>query len=1048
MKKTIVTAILFCLFAGSAIAQSRQIKGTITDSDDGSALPGAVIYAVNAKSIGATADIDGNYALDIGAAKSVQLRVSCLGYETQTISVSESLNIYNIRLKPEQNVLDEIVVTAAGITRARREQGYSGTKITSGELTAGKSPAVAGGLTAKIPGLQVNAISSGVNPNYRLVLRGNRSITGENQALVVLDGAVVENAILGNINPQDIEDIQVLNGAAGATLYGSEASNGALIITTRRGTRGKPQITLSHTLTLEQVNFFPKLQNRFGQGSTSDSQLFDPIENQQYGPAFDGTLRPLGYPLENGEQQYVTYSAVNDRNKFWETGVQNQTDLSLSFGSDNSTSYLSAQYFDVKGTTPNDKYNRISVRFNNTRKVLPNLNVIYTAGLVENNYDTSTATDLIYENLVNLPANIPLLSYKDWRNNQWATPDGWFNPWYENPYWALDAYRQDAKNTYLTGKAELKWDIKPWLSVLYRASIANRYYQTKQWEPKYTYSDYALSGVENGKTNLNGSIYDSAQNWYRLNQDFQAAARHDVNDFSLNLTLGASNVNKNRKTVNLGATGLVIPDLNNIGNRSGAVNNNTSSNIYHERNYGFWGDFLIGYKNYAFVHLTGRNDWTSVLAPENRSYFYPSADASFIPTDAFDGLKETFLDYWKVRAALSRTGNVNIDPYSLEAVYNSTTGYSKGTFFTESAGLAAKDLKPEITTGWEAGTEFRILKHWAEVQFTYYYTRTVGEAISSSIAPSSGYTGLLLNSGEVTNEGIETSLRLHPVRTRNWDVRLGGNYTHNENLLKDLIVDRVGVNGSSVVFAQVGQPVNIIVVSDYARVPETDASGNPYPKELVGKVIVDKNTGYPSRAGESAIQGNTIPKHRLGLDFSVRYRDFSLSGLFEYRGGYQYASISLGSTMDFTGSSARTAYYNRERFVFPHSVINVGTEDHPQYEVNNNVTVSDGGIGFWTNSTYNRGTYSNYVYSGDYWKWRELAFSYDVPNTFLDKATNGVIRAARLSLQGRNLFLWVPKANEYTDPDYSANDNNAIGVSTLTSAPPTRYFGGSVSFTF
>ncbi|MDR1526304.1 MAG: carboxypeptidase-like regulatory domain-containing protein, partial [Dysgonamonadaceae bacterium] len=431
MKKTIITIILFYLLVGSVIAQSRQIKGTITDSGDNSALPGAVIYVVHTRSIGATTDINGNYVLNIGEAKSIQLRVSYLGYETQTFTVSEGQNVYNISLQPEQNVLDEIVVTAAGITRARREQGYSGTKVTAKELTAGQSPTVAGGLTAKIPGLQVNAISSGVNPNYRLVLRGNRSITGENQALVVLDGAVVENAILGNINPQDIQDIQVLNGAAGATLYGSEASNGVLIITTKRGTKGKPKIPLSHTLTLEQVNFFPKLQSSFGQGSTSDSQLFDPVENQQYGPAFDGTLRDLGYPLENGDQQQVLYTALDERNRFWETGVQNQTDLSLSFGTDNSTSYLSAQYFDVTGTTPGDKYNRVSVRLNNSQKILPNLNVVYAASLVENNYDTSTATDLIYENLVNLPANIPLLRYKDWQNDKWSTPDGWFNPWYE-----------------------------------------------------------------------------------------------------------------------------------------------------------------------------------------------------------------------------------------------------------------------------------------------------------------------------------------------------------------------------------------------------------------------------------------------------------------------------------------------------------------------------------------------------------------------------------------------------------------------------------------
>ncbi|MDR3218012.1 MAG: hypothetical protein LBU22_03390, partial [Dysgonamonadaceae bacterium] len=309
---------------------------------------------------------------------------------------------------------------------------------------------------------------------------------------------------------------------------------------------------------------------------------------------------------------------------------------------------------------------------------------------------------------------------------------------------------------------------------------------------------------------------------------------------------------------------------------------------------------------------------------------------------------------------------------------------------------------------------------------------------------------LTLNSGEVTNKGIETSIRLNPVKTKEWKVSIGANYTHNENLLKDLLVDRIGVNGSSVVFAQVGQPVNIIAVPDYARVPEfaDEAQTIRNPENLIGKVIVDKNTGYPSRAVEASIIGNTIPKHRVGVDFSVKYKDFTLNNVFEYRGGYYYASISLGSNLDFTGASARSAYYNRERFVFPNSVINTGTVANPKYEENTNVTISDGGTGFWTNSTYNRGTYSNYVYSGDYWKWRELSLSYDVPASFLKKTTSSTIQAARISVQGRNLLLLTPKSNEYTDPDYSANDNNAIGVSTLTSSPPTRYFGGSISFTF
>jgi len=1031
------------LIPASAVFGQNTVKGTIID-DDGEPVVGATVLVKSDPSEFTITDIKGNFTLTTKKSYPVKLTVTYVGFKNLDLTVRDAKPI-TVLLELDTHYLDEVVVSAQGIIRSPRQQGYSANNLSASELNAGKSPTVQGGLVAKIPGLQVNAISSGVNPSYRLVLRGNRSITGENQALVVLDGAVVTSAILGNINPQDIENISVLNGASGATLYGSEASNGVILVTTKKGRKGRAQIKFTQSLITEQVNFYPKMQTLFGQGSTADAQEFSPEENQQYGPKFDGTMRELGLPLENGDQQYTAYSPVYDRNEFWATGLQSQSDLSISFGGENSTSYISGQYLDATGTTPGDKYNRISVRLNSNQKVLPNLNLIYAASYVENHYDTSTATDAIYENLVNIPANVPILNYKDWQNDKWSTPDGWFNPWYENPYYTAANNRQDTKNTYLTGKIELKWDIKPWLTALYRASLSNRYYQSKQWTDKLTYSDYSVN--VQGKTNIAGSIYSGSTNYYRLNQDFQLSAKHEIGDISLNLILGASHVNKSQKASNVGASGLVIPGLFNIGNRVGDVNN-LSTSTSHSRNYGIWADFLAGYKNYLFLHLTGRNDWTSVLLPENRQYFYPSADVSFVPTDAFDSLKGTFIDFLKVRAALSKTGNVNLDPYSTEATYGSTTGYSKGTYFTESGTLIAKDLKPEITTGWEVGAEFRLLKNLVDAEITYYQTSTTGEAIESSIATSTGYTAILLNSGEVTNKGYETALHISPIHTNDWHFTFGGNLTHNENMLKDLLVDRIGVNGSGVVYAQVGQPINIIVVTDYARVPEKDDDGNPYPKELVGKVIVDKYTGYPSRASESQIMGNTIPKYRLGADFSLRYKDFVLSSLFEYRGGYQYASISLGSMMDFTGSSARTAYYNRERFVFPNSVINVGTASNPQYQVNNNVTISDPGTGFWTNSTYNRGTYSNYVYSGDYWKWREVSLSYNVPAAFIRQISSNAIQAATISFQGRNLFLWASKANEYTDPDYSANDNNAIGVSTLTSSPPSRYLGGSISLTF
>ncbi|MDR3137268.1 MAG: SusC/RagA family TonB-linked outer membrane protein [Tannerellaceae bacterium] len=1046
--------------AVEVLGQGVEIKGKVVD-EWGEGVIGAAIVVSGTRE-GTTTNVDGEFVLKTKRGYPVELTVHYVGYKPQAVLVNEG-KLVEVTLKESVHSLDEVVVTAGGIFRARREQGYATVKITDSELGAGKSPTLGGGLAAKIPGLQVNAISSGVNPNYRLVLRGNRSITGNNQALIVVDNAIVSNEFLNNINPSDIDNIQVLNGAAGSALYGSEASNGVLLITTKQGVKGKPQIKVSNTTSFESVSFFPKLQTRFGQGADVDSQVFDKVENQQFGPAFDGTIRELGRPLVNGDQQYAVYSPAKEgRNSFWETGVQNRTDVSVSFGNETISSFVSAQYLGGTGITPGDKYNKVSLRLNNTQKLPQGIELSYNVGYVENNYDITNNTNRIYSELTQISANVPVPNYKDWEHDKWSDVEGWYNPWYRNPYWTAANYREDTKDTYLTGKVDVKYQIKPWLHALYRVAIANRYYQTHQYGAKVTYSEYTRT--VHTKADLPGYVYDRNYNKYRTNQDLQIGVNKDVGGgISVNLTLGASHIDNSSKSQLVAATGLVVPGLNHITNRSGDVTIPTEkagvsttmaaipkdpNAIIRSRNYGLWGDLVLGYKNYVYLHVTGRNDWTSLLAASNRSYFYPSADVSLIVTDAVEDLKDNdVLDYLKVRGAWSRVGNVNIDPYSLSPVYSSEVGLSSGTFFRESKKLVL-ELKPEITSGYEAGAEFRLFKSLAEVQLTWYHTNTTGQAIEASIAPSSGYSELLLNAGEVTNDGIETTVRFNPLRTKDWTLHVGGNYTYNRNVLKKLYpgLPRLGVNGSTVIYAVEGEEINQIFVSDYARVPAVEADGTVNPSELVGKVIVDPLTGYPSKATESKLLGNTTPRHRLGLDFSLRYKQFTLSSVFEYRGGYYYAAHNIGSSLDFSGASARTAYYNRERFVFPNSVYK---DTEGQYVANTNVTISDGGMGFWTNGTYNRGgAYSNYVYAGDYWKWREVSLTYEVPRSVVRKLTGNAVQEVSLSIQGRNLVLWTPASNEYTDPDYSANDDNATGVTSLDQTPPTRYVGGTISFTF
>jgi TonB-linked SusC/RagA family outer membrane protein len=770
MKRKLLKCLLFfiVLLGTRVSAQERTVTGVVFAKEDGLPIPG-VSVKVKGTNNGATTGANGAYSIKVSSGVQT-LIFTFIGYKTREQNVNAK-NI-DVTLESVVNRLVDVVMAAGGIKRTAREQGYASTRIDNESLTAGKSPTIAGGLVGKVPGLQINAVGSGVNPSYRLVLRGNRSITGNNQALIVLDGAVVPNAILGNLNPDDIDDITVLNGASGAALYGSDASNGALIITTKKGKIGTPVIKLSNTTVLEQVSFYPLLQNSFGSGSTSGAQVYDPIENQQYGPAFDGTLRPIGRVTESGAQQYTSYSATDDKYNFWKTGVSNQTDFSISAADEKSSTYLSAQYLDGSGTTPKDKYTRAALRFNGTRNFTKRFTANYNASFTQNKYDITSATSTVYNNLLNTPAEIPLLQYSNWQDAAgWGNPDNYYNDYYENPYWAIDNYRQNTTNDYLTGLLELKYKATDWLDFTYRAAITNRYYRNKNSTAGYTYTQYTLD--HSAKTNESSSVSDEMLNTSNFSTDFFANIKKDVKDFSFNALLGTSLKSYTYKDLNASGSGLQVDELYNLGNITGTPSAGETN--YNTRQYGVWADVTVGYKKYLYLHLTGRNDWVSVLAPANRSFFYPAADVSFIPTDAFSFLKNSkILDYLKIRAGVSKVGNVNVGnttnggAYSLQSTFDSQTGYGYGTGYTPNNTLVSSNLKPEMTTGYEGGVDFRLFKGLVDGTVTYYNTSSTGQAITAGVPVTTGYNYYLLNTGELTNKGWETALHFTPMRKGDW----------------------------------------------------------------------------------------------------------------------------------------------------------------------------------------------------------------------------------------------------------------------------------------
>ena len=1032
-----------------AFAQNRVVTGIVKDNT-GTPLPSASIV-ISGTNTGTASDQNGHFS--ITAKNGAILIVTAIDHKSQEVRVTANRASYDIQLESSIKTMDELIVTAGGIKTKRREIGTATTVIGNGVLTAGKALNVAAGLQGKVAGLQISGTSGGVNPNFRLVLRGQRSLTGNNQALIVLDNVIVPSAILGNLNPDDIEDVVVLNGAGAAALYGSQASNGAIIVTTKKGRNGVTSIGLSNTTTVESVAFYPKFQTKFGSGGSgygtdaNGNPIFNYLENQSYGPAFDGVKRPLGPALEDGSQDSAYYSYNKGHLNFWNKGITNQTDLSLSSGDENSTFYMSGQYADVTGTTPGDKYNRVAARANGTRKIGSRILITYSTDYTQNRYDITTQTGSMYTNMLNMPSNVDITKYKNWRTDKFANPIGYYNPWYQNPYFTADNYRSIQRNDYLVGNVEIKFTPFTGLDLIARQGITTSNSSNKNTVGAFIYTDFSKHTDASSKSDISASVGDGSSYKTQLLSTVYAQYNKKINDLDFTLIGGAQATQNQAKYVNVSGNGLVVPGLFNVSNGVGTPG--ASESNYKSRQMGVYGDFRVGYKNYLFLHATGRNDWVSILNPSNWSFFYPSVDLSFVASDAFQALKDSkTISYLKLRGGWSKVGQVNLGSssdfgaYYLLPTFSSTSfGFPYGSLagFTVDNTLVSPSLKPEITKGYEAGFDLNLFDDRFVSSVTWYDTKTDNQTVSTSVSSSTGFTSLRTNVGETESKGLELTAHITPVRTASWNVTIGGNYTYLDNTVNFISAAVPSVSlatyGSTAgSYAVAGQVFPVIMGYDYKRDPQ-------------GHVIVDGLTGLPTKSDTISILGNATPKNKIGIDGAIRYKNFSFSFLFEYRGGYQVYN-NMGPEMDWSGTGYRTAVYNRQRFVYPNSVI-ADPANPGKYITNNNVTIKNGNgnNGFWTDGI-NRDITSNYVTSGDFWKLREVSLSYDLPGSLLNKTK--FIKGIRISVQGRNLLMWMSKDNYYTDPEYSdgGNDTNGVGLTGLNTPPPSRFYGATISVKF
>lgn len=1058
MKRLVSFLCMLCTVP-SLQAQEKTVTGTVTDLA-GQPLSGASIK-IKGTNRGTTADDDGKFTVRIKPGG--VLMVSAIDFAPQQVTVGDN-PVITIKLTRADAQLSEVIVTAQGIRRKPKEIGYSVATIRNEQFTNGRSAFLGPGLAGKVSGLQVSGLNNSVNQDVRITLRGNRSITGDNKALIVLDGVPVPQSTLSGLNPNDIENVTILKGGQAATLYGSEGVNGALLITTRKGNAGKPQITFSSSNSIDEVSFLPKFQEEFGSGSgygNTPRENFRIYENQSFGDRFDGSIRPVGKTQPDGSYLQLPYSAVKDgKKKIWDKGFSSMNDVSISGGDQTTRFYLSFQNFTTKSVVPRDELKRNAFRFNGSKdfgKLTASVNLTYAQT------QTKTTYSDFYSNVLNTAAHIPLKDLRDWKNNKFANPNGYYNEYSPSPWFELDQQRQDSGSAAFNGNFQLNFEPIEGLQFTYRLGVSNINTFLKRYEDKFIYSAWAKDssrippgaghggtrGSDEARTNDRaGFVRDGLSYTNRLNSDFFITFDKQYKDFTAKFIAGQNVQVRRTKSSRVQVNSLSIPGIFNVGNRAGGFDDvNTREENTMLRKYGYYGDLTIGYKDFIFLHATGRLDASSVFYDDNRSsaefrYPYYGADLSFILTDAVPSLKSEILQFAKLRIGANKNGNDNLDPYRLTSTFSRGTGFPYGSNVgaTVDDVFFDKNLKPEFITSFEAGLELSLLKGRINLDANAYTQKSEGQIIEVSISEATGFTRALINAANSKNWGYEFDLKAQVIKSADlsWDVST--NYSYNDNEVTSLFGGVRSLQLNTISFNRVEQASVTARVGDafpYLRVRAYERDPGS------GKIIVDPVTGYPSAASDFKSIGRTIPKHILGIGTSLRYKDFSFSANMEYRGGY-YIYHGIGNSLSFSGVGYNTAIYGRENFVLPNSVyLNNG-----KYVDNASISVRDGAYAFW--DTYYAVFGEPFVTSGAFWKLRDASVSYNVPAKYLGRVK--FLKGASVTLFGRNLFVIVPKENIYNDPEFltraAGSNENGVGISSDSNNPPSRTYGVSVQLKF
>ena len=1094
------------------MAQTHKITGVITDKS-GQPIPGASIVIKGTK-LGTTADNAGNFSLDVTS--SDVLVISAVNFSSYSVKVG-SQSSFSVKLVEASSQLTEVVVTALGIRRQAKELGYATTSIKASQLNQAAVVNPATGLSAKVSGVDIRQTDNGVNPQVKVTFRGNRSLTGNNSAAIVVDGVPVDQTYLANINPSDIADITILKGSNASGLYGIDASNGVMIITTKKG-KGKFSLSYENTLSFESISYFPALQNEYSGyggeatgpnpnpvtgGSTYYVSPFTgqpiqvPFENESYGDAYNNLdyPNPDSIPFGFTANQQIVYTPFKDvpngRTDFFQTGVGDQNKLSGSLGNKWGGLFFSGEHTSKEGTVPMDTYDRNGGRVNGN---LTFGKFSASGGISYNNTSTNEAGNSysqnrpVYWNVLNQLASTDLRKVQDvsqFQNNQ-----GFIDAYEPNPWWNVYNSRTKTSTDQLVSNLQLNYKLTDWLNF----TASGGYSRTSEDAPSYIdsidFPAWLAAPASNGVPGPFGAYdlavipgpqkyqYEDIKDHYDdANGDFFLTAVKKANKFKFTLIAGGNIRSRS-------SYGYWYSNQNNSGPEAGqniipsfyTKHTNTDGSAYATFNYkrndqALYGDLTVGFDSWLFLHGSFRNDWTSILSPSNRSFNYPAVDLSAVLSDKIAAIKNSnTISFLKVTGGYAGTGNVslsndrelgvmgniaggtNVGGYSVllptfgaYSIYPNAvvgSGFPFGTIngYSQNPDQVSNDLKPEKTNSEEVGLQLGLFKNRLNLGATYYVGQSINQTVSAQVSNATGITSQLINAGEIDNNGVELDLALTPlIRAGDFRFDISTNFTYENNKVASIDGGQVEldqINYGQVIlggiYAVQGKAYGQILTTDFLRDPK-------------GRIIVDGTTGLPSPNPSLVDAGNTNYKYFLGISPSFSYKNFTLTAVIDYRAGAKILNEE-GNVLDFTGVGAGDAT-NRQAFIIPNSVINTGTATNPNYIANGNVPITSGapglGIGdFWWANYYNN-IGMPYVTSAAFWKLREVALTYDLPKKIF--GSQPILKGLTLTVSGRNLFMWRPKTNQWSDPEFSTNaTGNATGYTTEFQTPPTRVISASI----